>query len=463
MGFLQSDLEFTSHRHAQGYSDFSQHIPKAWIGECLLSTESVEIRRRRLPAEALLWLVIGLGFFRNRSIVRVLQSLGLYEGGPEMVASSAVTQGRQRLGPGPLQWLFHRMAAAWAHVEAGRDKFHGMPLYGIDGVTLKVPDTKANREAFGGPSNYAGECAHPVVRAVCLLGLRARVVAGAAFGTYHQHEQLYAAELLPELPKGALCLFDKGHYAAAVVSRLMQRGSHFLCRLPSAIDCKVIHVFSKDDCLVQVTLRRSVLKENPDLPESFVMRRIRIRSPRSTRKDGGTGRKGPAAARQYLATSLVNPTITADEIRRLYAERWELENANDEVKTLMLERQETLRSKSPRMVEQEIWGLLIGYNLVRHEMAQAARKAKVPPAQISFVTSLMLIQDEFVFLANAAPGSIPKQLAELRARVGRMVLPARRKRSYPRAVKAGRTRYPVKRKPAVRKRRRRKTALSERH
>ena len=452
MKSLQSELEQISQAPLEGFANFTKHIPEEWIGEALQSTGTATVRRRRLPAAMAVWLVIGMSFFRNRSVVNVVESLGLFMGGTKSVAPSAVPQARARLGPSPMHWLFYRLASSWAPVEAARDLFHRMEVYALDGVTFKLADTPKNRAAFGGPSNSAGECAHPVLRAVCLIAVRARMLIGASFGTYHQHEQLYAAELWDLLPIGSLCLFDKGHYAAAVVCRLMMRGCHFLCPLPSNVACEVIQTFSKDDCLVRVTLTAAARRANPDLPLTIVMRRIRIRAPRVTRKDGGTGQKSAPARRQYLLTSLLDPTkISADEIRGLYTERWEIENANDEVKTELLEREETLRSKSPEMVEQEVWGLLIGYNLVRYEMAQAARAAKVPPVRISFVYSLAVVRDEFIFLANAAPGSIPEQLARMRKNVSKLVLPPRRKRSYPRVVKAGRTRYPVKK--AGRKRR----------
>lgn len=451
MGTLQSELQLVAERQPENLTEFCKYLPLDWILEALMSTGMASLRRRRLPAEFVVWLVIGIALFRNRSIVGVQESLGLDTGGKKLVARSAVSKARARLGPEPVKWLCYRMASEWSHEEARKDRFHGRPLYGLDGVTMKVADTKENREAFGGPSNSAGACAHPVIRAVCLLTVRARLLAGASFGTYHQHEQLYAKELWHHLPKGSLCLFDKGLYAAATACRLIKSGSDFLCRLPSSVKYEVIGALGKDDRLVRITLSDNVRRENQDLPESFVARLIRTRAPRRTRKDGGSGQKGAQAERQYLLTSLVDPAISADELRELYKERWELENAYDEVKTEVLEREETLRSKSPEMVEQELWGILIAYNLIRIEMTRAAVQAKVSPTRISFVSAFTYIRDEFVFLANAAPGAIPKQLKRMREDVGRMVLPARRQRHYPRVVKAGRTRYPVKRERKTRR------------
>src|SRR4029077_16401132 len=108
--------------------------------------------------------------------------------------------------------------------------------------------------------------------------------------------------------------------------------------------------------------------------------------------------------------------------------------AYDELKTEMLDAEVTLRSKSPNAVRQELWGTLIGFNLVRLEMQRVAAEAKVPPTRISFVASLALIRTEWEWAAKSrAPGAIPKHLRNLAERMKRFVLPPRRShRQYPR-------------------------------
>jgi len=152
---------------------------------------------------------------------------------------------------------------------------------------------------------------------------------------------------------------------------------------------------------------------------------------------------------QVLLTSLLDPVAyPAGEIVGLYHERWELELGYDEIKTEMLEREETLRSRSPTAVRQEIWGVLIAYNLVRLEMEGVADEAHVEPTRISFVVALRLICDEWSWCAIAAPGAIPRHLNDLRASLARFILPPRRsERSYPRAVKIKMSNYAKKRRP----------------
>ena len=129
----------------------------------------------------------------------------------------------------------------------------------------------------------------------------------------------------------------------------------------------------------------------------------------------------------------------------LYRERWEVELAYDELKTEMLEHEPTLRSRSVDGIEQEVWGTLLAYNLVRMEMAATAREAKVPPRRISFVMAMRLITDEWILDSGTKPGAIPKHLKRLRADIKKFILPPRRSdRSYERVVKRKDSPYPRK-------------------
>jgi hypothetical protein len=152
---------------------------------------------------------------------------------------------------------------------------------------------------------------------------------------------------------------------------------------------------------------------------------------------------------ELLLTSMVDAdAFPADEIVKLYHERWELELGYDEIKTEMLDREESIRSRSPEKVRQEVWGILIAYNLVRLEMERIAAEAAVEPTRISFITAFQHICDEFLWCSIATPGAVPRHLRNLRANVKRFILPPRRERVYPRAVKIKMSNYPRKRRAA---------------
>lgn len=137
----------------------------------------------------------------------------------------------------------------------------------------------------------------------------------------------------------------------------------------------------------------------------------------------------------------------AKELVELYHERWEAEIAYDEVKTHLLAREEAIRSRTPDGVRQELWGIAIAYNLVRLEVERAAAEANVPPTRISFVAAVALVRNEIAWLygRRLALGTIPSRLQHLRRNLKRLVLPPRRERTYPRAVKVKMSNYPRKR------------------
>jgi hypothetical protein len=129
---------------------FQAHIDPVWIEEALEATGTATVRRRRLPADQVVWLVLGMGLLRDDAIERVVDSLDLALPGPSgLIAKSAIAQARRRLGDEPLAYLFATTAAAWAAKSADRHRWRGLALYGADGTTLRVADTPENREAFG--------------------------------------------------------------------------------------------------------------------------------------------------------------------------------------------------------------------------------------------------------------------------------------------------------------------------
>jgi hypothetical protein len=128
-------------------------------------------------------------------------------------------------------------------------------------------------------------------------------------------------------------------------------------------------------------------------------------------------------------------------------QRWEIELGYDEIKTELLDREEAIRSLTVTGVWQELWGILLAYNLVRLEMERIAEEAGVEPVRVSFVTALRYIRDEWFWLCGTrTPGAIPRHLRAMRESVKRFILPPRRsERVYPRAVKIKMSNYPLNR------------------
>lgn len=179
-------------------------------------------------------------------------------------------------------------------------------------------------------------------------------------------------------------------------------------------------------------MSREARRKEPSLPTHFDARAIRYQ------------RKGYPP--QVLLTSLVDENrYPAEDLRSLYHERWEIELGFGELKTDMLERLETIRSKSPSGVEQELWGLLLAYNLVRLEIERVAAELDVPPIRISFLAALREVVEQWHFVAIVSPGTVPARLSTTTDRLRQFLLPPRRpERLFPRAVKIKMSSYAQK-------------------
>lgn len=415
-------------------------IDPKWVLQALTATGTATVRRRRLPAEQALWLVLGMALFRDFSIVEVVKHLVLVlpGTGARAVADSTVAQARARLGPSPLRWLFEKCAEAWARASAERLGWRGLAVYGVDGTTLRVPDSPENRAKFGGQGagGKRGQSGYPLVRAVTLMALRSHLLLAMRFGPYNVSERKHARDLWPSVPDDSLVIVDRGFMYAKDLVPLEANGSnrHWLTRARKNNKWRALKRLGPGDALAEVLVNRDSRREDPSLPERWRMRAIRYR------------RRG--FRDQTLLTSLLDPVkYPKAEIIALYHERWELELGYDEVKTEMLEREEAIRSRSPAGVEQELWGIALAYNLVRLEMERAAEVAEVPPTRMSFVGCLKSIKLQFLLFAAISPGKMPKVLARLRRELAEScVLPPRRsQRLYPRAVKIKMSNYPRKR------------------
>jgi hypothetical protein len=402
-------------------------IDPEWIEEALEATGTATLRRRRLPAEQVIWLVLGMALYRNRPIDEIVAKLDLALSGRRgpTPAPSAVAQARGRLGEEPMRWLFERCAEEWAHQSARRFAWRGLAVYGVDGTTARVPDSPENREHFGGPRGPQGDSAYPVVRIATLMTLRTHLLAAASFGPFARSETVYARSFWPQVPDRSLVIADRNFFDAKVLIPLNGHGvsRHWLVPAKGNFRWRIVRRLGPGDDLVEMNVSSNAQAANPALPIRWEMRAIRYE------------RRGFRP--RVLLTSLTDSDLyPAAEIASLYHERWEMELGYDEVKTDMLERQEAIRSRRPAGVGQELWGVALTYNLVRLEMLRIAEEAGVPPTQVSFVMALRLIRDEWLWCAVAKPGAIPRHLRELRADVLRFVLPPRRQqRSYPRVVK----------------------------
>lgn len=413
------------------FGRFREHIDPAWIEEALWSTGTASVRRRRFPAEQAIWLVIGMALLRRESIERVVAMLGLAlpAASGQTPAKSSIAQARSRLGEDPLAYLFSITADRWAAESADRHRWRGLSLHGLDGTTLRVPDSPDNWAAFGGQcgNGTRGGSAYPLVRMVAVMTLRSHLLSAVRFADYATGEVTLSDGFWRELPDNSLTLVDRNFLVADDLTRLQRSGAnrHWLTRAKSTTKLRVLKPLGRHDEIVEITLSDQTRRLYPDLPPVWTARAIRYQ------------RKGFRPS--TLLTSLLDAEkYPAAELVALYHERWEIELGYDEIKTHLLDREEAIRSRTSEGVRQEIWGIALAYNLVRLEMERAADAAGVEPSRISFVNALALIRNAWLMWSTVplAPGRIPEGLRSLRNAIKLLILPPRRpQRAYPRAVK----------------------------
>ena len=418
-------------------SSLARHLTPEWIEETLDATGAASLRRRRLPAEQVVWLVIGMALMRGRSIAEVAAKLdiALPAGGRPVVAASALAGARQRLGAAPLEYLFERTAETWSRPKPATT-WRGLQLLAIDGTTLRVPDTAENCTYFGRHRSgvHATESGYPTVRMVVLLATHERLVRTARFAPCDTGELTVAGEVLAAAPANSLVILDRlysGSPQLLLVAAEVNR--HFLVKTKKGARWEVIRRLGEGDDLVTITVSDEARTNDPSLPRTWTGRAIQHRTPSGT---------------YVLLTSLIDPVAyPADEIRAHYHDRWEVELTYGEIKTDMLDQSSALlRSGTIEGIHQELWGILLAYNLVRQEMAAIADEQGVRPSRVSFRAAFLHIVDEFLWCALATPGAIPKHLRNLRRDLAHFILPPRREgRSYPRVVKKKESRYTRKR------------------
>lgn len=415
-----------------GLEAFGSDIDAEWVAQALERGGAGRLKRRKLPAESVVWLVVGMGLLRDHSIAEVVHRLDLVVDNVEVnrgkVVNGALPKARQRVGEKPLRELFRISANHWAHQQAQRDRWRGLSVYAMDGTTLSVPDTDENREAFCLPGTGRGQSGYPKLRMVALLAARSHLVVDAAIGAYQGKgtaEPALAKPLWNEVPDNALLLADRNFIDYEQLYRFASAGvdRHWIVRTKKSTKTKHVSFLNDGTELAEVEIHRSRRRHDPSLPRWM---RVRIMH---YQFDG---------APQRLMTSLLDPDRwPADEVVAMYHERWEIELAFDELKTHMLERRESLRSKSPETVRQEVWGILLAYNLVRQRMAIAAQKLELQPRGMSFLYSLRLVRAFLIATAwDTSPANIPRFLATLDEELESATLPARRaERRYERWVK----------------------------
>ena len=418
-------------------------FPPALVDAVLAETGRAEQRTRLLPARLVVYYVMAMALFSQASYEEVMRNLteGLawadgWRRGWQVPSKSAIFQARARLGVPPLQGLFDRACVPLGTPDTPGAFYRSWRVVSIDGTTIDVADTEANAGAFGRAGSGRGEgSAFPQLRIVALGESGTHAIFAAAMASYDVGEVSLAKQLVGALRPGMLCLADRGFTAHPLFTAAAASGADLLWRAKGNAVLPVLERFPDGSF-------RSELVAAPDKRAREQVAPVRV----VEYAIEDPGRPQAEETRYRLVTTILDPErAPAGELAALYAQRWEIESAFDELKTHQRGPKVVLRSKTPEGVRQEAWGYLCVHYAIRALMHAAGDDAGVDPDRISFTRSLRAARRSVRTQQGSAPQKLAAALMAAIREICAELLPRRRLRAAARVVKRKMSNYGVKR------------------
>jgi hypothetical protein len=372
-------------------------VPPERVREVLVETGTASERERDLPAQVMVYYVIALALYMGSSTREVLRCLleGLrWLWGAEAVkvaGKSGISQARSRLGEAPLRRLYASLVHPIATRASKGAWYRDWRLVSLDGSCLDVADTAANRAAFGMPGASRGASAFPQLRFVALVENGTHVLFGAELGRYDVGETTLAQRVLAALRAGVLCLADRQFFGHALWQTAAASGADLLWRVKHNLR------LPREMVLADGSYLTTVYPSDKDRRHRSGGIRVRVVE---YRLEGVAG----AEPLYRLVSSILDPAqAPAADLAALYHERWEIEGALAELKTQLRGARVVLRSKTPALVRQEFWGLLLAHFAIRGLMHEAALQADEDPDRLSFSHAVRVVRRKLPLFAALSP------------------------------------------------------------
>ena len=364
----------------------------------LADTGKASQRERLLPAPAVVYYVMALALWREAPLEEVLRVvceglhwLGGADGGAVQASKSAISQARTRLGSNVMRQLAQRVLRPLATPGVPGAWYRGLRVMALDGSCMDVADEAANAEHFGYPGASRGDSAFPQARLLGLVECGTHVVVAAEVAPYSHSEQAMAERLLPaKLAPDMLVLADRNFYGFKLWQLACTSGAKLAWRVKANLKLPVQQQLSDGSYL-------STVFDSGDRQRRAgqVVRVIDY-----TLKDSATVPQDS----YRLVTNILEPAQAAAlELAALHHERWEIEGVFDEFKTHLRGNSTVLRSKTPELVQQELWGLLLAHFAIRQLMAQAAWPRGIDPDRLSFTHAVRVIKRKMPQAAAIPP------------------------------------------------------------
>ena len=348
-------------------------FPMRFVQAALRDCNRLSRRQRELSAEAVVYYVIARGLFRSLQASAVLQGLadGLRWARASVpigtVASSSISRARSRLGTKPFKALRRRAVRPLADKRTWGAWYGDMRVLAYDSVLLEMPGEKRNKEVFGKCETDPTDASRPQARVTFLVEAGTRAAFTWSYGPTKESRQEQALRLHRHLPLPALVLAGQGYFSEAVWKAASETGAELLWQAgcDDELPCQ--------NSLADGSFRSSVGGVPVRVAEYSI--------------------EGSDDPPSRLVTTLLDPKqAPAVELAALYHERWQLEMARDQVETHTLFHGSILRSKTPRLIKQEIEGLMLAHYAVRHFQHEVARVTHDAADQLSFIRAVRVVQ-----------------------------------------------------------------------
>jgi hypothetical protein len=411
-------------RFAPGHlGELTQQVPFEMVDAALTQTGRVQARIRDLPARVVVYLLLAGCLFAELGYGQVWQRLCAGLDGLPLATptASALTQARRRLGPAPLRALFDLLCGPAPTAATGGVRVGGLLVCAIDGTTMSVADTPANCGVYTKQPGHHGGSGYPLLRLVALVACGTRSLIAVVFGPTSSGETTMTARLVDHLHSGMLVLCDRNLTTAALTRQIATSGAHLLGR------CKADR-------------KLPLLGRLPDGSWLSLLGGVQVRVVDA--EITIATRAGRATSSYRLATTLLDAGgWPAAALVALYHQRWEIETAYLELKSTILGGR-VLRARTPAGVDQEVYALLVCYQLLRLAMADAtSTQPGIDPDRASFTIALHTARDQLI----QAAGVIATTTIDLVGKIGHALLDNlladRRLRVSPRIVKRAISKY----------------------
>lgn len=386
------------------FANIMRFFPEKAVRDALRKTGRESQRERELPAPLVCLYAIALCLFTDVSCEEVLRCLvearrwiSPKAGNFEIPSKGAISMARTRLGASPLKELYGGIVRPLAEPSTKGAFYKSWRLNAIDGTVLDLQDTGENSRRFGRPPASRGDSAFPQLRAVALAECGTHVLYGVELSGVRTSEVELAHKVVRQLRKGDLNMADRNFFSFRMWGEAGENGADRLWRVKKNLILKAVETLPDGSFLAKIYADQAARRYGRD---GVTVRVVEYRI---------KGMKGGERIR--LMTSILDhEAAPAEELAALYHERWEIETSFDELKTHLLSGETRLRSKTPELVEQEAYALLMAHFVIRSVLHEAALRADEDPDRLSFKHALRVVRRR---IKSAPSGAFSPSTARL--------------------------------------------------